>query len=165
MFSCFYFKSGRHEFAFSSISEIVYVQAFLVAQVYSFFMKCWWAIGKNRHHSLIRTPNLKSLVINSLTFFVTKSESQLLNFSIQKLKSSKCLEVWTVVWFCVVWSIWLWRNSRIFHEEATSMEMVVELVKRRSFFWIKDKIPSDLDQGLWMRSPTEACRLQNNSWI
>ncbi|GKV03033.1 hypothetical protein SLEP1_g15400 [Rubroshorea leprosula] len=64
-------------------------------------------------------------------------------------------EMWTVVWFATMWSIWIWRNQKIFKDGADTREQVVELIKFRSFYWCKTALCLDLVQDKWRSKPTE----------
>nr|KYP58023.1 hypothetical protein KK1_004313 [Cajanus cajan] len=46
---------------------------------------------------------------------------------------------WTVIWLATIWSIWLARNEAIFANKFTSPKDLVELIKLRSWKWLKAK--------------------------
>ncbi|GLT52165.1 hypothetical protein SLA2020_255190 [Shorea laevis] len=71
------------------------------------------------------------------------------------ISTSLIKEMWIVVWFATVWSIWIWRNQKIFKDGADTREQVVELIKFRSFYWCKTALCSDLVQDKWRSKPTE----------
>jgi len=43
----------------------------------------------------------------------------------------------TGIWYAFVWTIWKDRNKRIFQNEATHVLVLMEKIKRTSFFWMK----------------------------
>ncbi|GLT81433.1 hypothetical protein SLA2020_528210 [Shorea laevis] len=65
-------------------------------------------------------------------------------------------EAWIAVWFATVWSKWLWRNQEIFNEEVNPVSKVMDIIKFKSFYWIKASIWDGLSQDLWHKSLEEA---------
>ncbi|GLU12195.1 hypothetical protein SLE2022_288950 [Rubroshorea leprosula] len=47
------------------------------------------------------------------------------------IQNGKLKEAWSVSWFSVIWSIWLWRNQLIFKEGKDTLDTVMELIKVR----------------------------------
>ncbi|GLT91546.1 hypothetical protein SLE2022_094290 [Rubroshorea leprosula] len=41
------------------------------------------------------------------------------------------------VWFVTVWTLWLWRNQRVFGNERETQTSLLGLIKTRSFYWIR----------------------------
>nr|KYP61726.1 Putative ribonuclease H protein At1g65750 family [Cajanus cajan] len=46
---------------------------------------------------------------------------------------------WSVVWLATIWSLWLARNNVIFKDKVVAITDLVELIKIRSWNWIKTK--------------------------
>lgn len=59
-----------------------------------------------------------------------------------------------ITWMATVWSIWLERNNVIFKGITANVERVADLIKLRSWFWIKanwDKFSCLLSE--WLLDP------------
>lgn len=44
------------------------------------------------------------------------------------------------IWVCVVWTIWLWRNDAVFRSREADVCSMFELIKWRTWIWIKSKL-------------------------
>ncbi|GLT34486.1 hypothetical protein SLA2020_089960 [Shorea laevis] len=62
------------------------------------------------------------------------------------------------VWFATIWTLWMWRNRKVFGNEQDKEEEVQELIKYRSFYWVRANLFSDLQLESWKADPKEALR-------
>ncbi|GLT98028.1 hypothetical protein SLE2022_155580 [Rubroshorea leprosula] len=61
----------------------------------------------------------------------------------------KFTAVWMVIWYAVKWSIWLQRNKVTFNDGQVNEEELVEMVKYRSFYWVRANLVPDLSIETW----------------
>ncbi len=61
--------------------------------------------------------------------------SGLINGNKQQIKS------WQLVWLSLIWSIWLARNQAIFNAASIDLQDILDLIKIRSWLWLKNKLP------------------------
>nr|KYP53060.1 hypothetical protein KK1_025062 [Cajanus cajan] len=67
---------------------------------------------------------------------------------------SKMRYRWAVIWLTVIWSIWLARNALIFSDKVLSTLDVLELVKLRTWKWLKARDNSfSYSFSSWAESP------------
>lgn len=45
--------------------------------------------------------------------------------------------IWKTCWFSIIWSIWLFRNSIIFDNKQVDIPLVLDLIKIRTWYWVK----------------------------
>ncbi|GLT38337.1 hypothetical protein SLA2020_125930 [Shorea laevis] len=67
-------------------------------------------------------------------------------------------QAWELIWFAAVWSIWLQRNQVIFGNKQDNVEEVLELIKYRSFHWLRVKPKLELLLELWKSNSRLALR-------
>ncbi|XP_057432220.1 uncharacterized protein LOC130724973 [Lotus japonicus] len=56
---------------------------------------------------------------------------------VQGRQGKRIDELWKVTWFATIWSIWLLRNSILFRGGDIDLLSVMELIKMRSWWWLK----------------------------
>ncbi|GKU98551.1 hypothetical protein SLEP1_g11543 [Rubroshorea leprosula] len=70
-------------------------------------------------------------------------------------------EGWDCIWNTVIWTIWMARNGKVFHDSKVNKCNLFELIQLRSFDWIKArKARCYFSLSNWMIDPT-ACLLVN----
>lgn len=52
----------------------------------------------------------------------------------------KSREVWFLIWFTIVWSIWLHRNGILFRGEELDLENLVDSIKMKAWHWIRANV-------------------------
>ncbi|GLT77627.1 hypothetical protein SLA2020_491950 [Shorea laevis] len=62
--------------------------------------------------------------------------------------NGKLQAAWNIVWFAIIWSIWLWRNQKVCKEGQGTKDTVIELIKFRSFNWLKAKIKTGIQYDI-----------------
>ncbi|GLT70553.1 hypothetical protein SLA2020_426260 [Shorea laevis] len=73
----------------------------------------------------------------------------------------KFRSTWMVVPYATVWTLWTWRNQRIFGAQQDKEEEIIELVKYRSFFFgLRAKSMSKLSLEVWKSDPRQALKMQ-----
>ncbi|GLT78296.1 hypothetical protein SLA2020_498360 [Shorea laevis] len=70
---------------------------------------------------------------------------------------------WSVIWFSVIWSVWLWRNKLIFKEGNDNLVTVVDLIKLRSLNWLKAKLNEEMPKICGLRIPDKHVKEHNLS--
>ncbi|GLT38858.1 hypothetical protein SLA2020_130760 [Shorea laevis] len=68
----------------------------------------------------------------------------------------KFTAAWMVIWYAVIWSIWLQRNKVTFNDGQVEEEELVEMVKYRSFYWVRANLVPDLSIETWKADPRVA---------
>ncbi|GKV19324.1 hypothetical protein SLEP1_g29604 [Rubroshorea leprosula] len=96
----------------------------------------WWGIAVPQHHK-----GWNHLQQHADLFFEEKSK-----------------QAWLVTWFAVIWSIWTWRNQKVFNENTDSVSNMFELIKIRSLLWLKASLWPNISKDLWLSNPIQACR-------
>ncbi|GKV19246.1 hypothetical protein SLEP1_g29532 [Rubroshorea leprosula] len=76
------------------------------------------------------------------------------------IDSKNINQAWAVIWFAALWSIWLQRNQVIFNSNHDSLEEMLELIKYRSFYWIRAMPQPELSLDLWKSNPRLALRMR-----
>ncbi|GKV09634.1 hypothetical protein SLEP1_g21105 [Rubroshorea leprosula] len=76
------------------------------------------------------------------------------------IDSKNINQAWAVIWFAALWSIWLQRNQVIFSSNHDSLEEMLELIKYRSFYWIRAMLQPELSLDLWKSNPRLALRMR-----
>ncbi|GKV05597.1 hypothetical protein SLEP1_g17592 [Rubroshorea leprosula] len=67
-------------------------------------------------------------------------------------------EAWRVIWLTTIWTLWVWRNQKVFGKDQDSEEEAGELIKHRSFHWLKANLYPNLHQDLWKEDPRSAIK-------
>lgn len=74
------------------------------------------------------------------------------------VRGKKLKKVWMVVWFTTLWSIWLHRNSIIFEQQVDVLS-TFDIIKARSWHWVKIKVGGQFTFSDWCSSPFECMKL------
>ncbi|GLT51251.1 hypothetical protein SLA2020_246720 [Shorea laevis] len=70
-------------------------------------------------------------------------------------------EGWDCIWNTVIWTIWMARNGKVFHDSKVNISKLFELIQLISFAWIKArKVRCYFSLSDWMIDPT-SCLLAN----
>ncbi|GLT51274.1 hypothetical protein SLA2020_246950 [Shorea laevis] len=89
----------------------------------------------------------------------TASQSSIQNHFRQHtdlFRQLKVKEAWNLIWYAVIWTLWNWRNQMVFGKEMNKEMEVVDLIKLKSFAWLKAKDYPELDLEMWKLNPRQA---------
>jgi len=76
---------------------------------------------------------------------------------------NKLISRWNVIWFAVVWTVWLARNSILFDGFPFDSALILDLIKLRAWKWLKSR-----HRGFsypfhnWLQHPVQCIRC---SWV
>ncbi|GLT39105.1 hypothetical protein SLA2020_133120 [Shorea laevis] len=76
-------------------------------------------------------------------------------------RNTRIRKGWDCIWSALVWSVWLTRNRKIFHNQEVNTSKLLELIQLKSFAWIKARIArSYFNLSDWLLNPI-ACLTMN----
>ncbi|GLT59681.1 hypothetical protein SLA2020_324880 [Shorea laevis] len=74
------------------------------------------------------------------------------------IQKKELKEAWRMIWLTTIWTVWVWRNQKVFGKEQNNEEEVRELIKHRSFYWLKAKLYPNLQYDIWKDDPRLAIK-------
>ncbi|XWS30084.1 hypothetical protein CRYUN_Cryun24cG0088000 [Craigia yunnanensis] len=75
------------------------------------------------------------------------------------LQDNQCKEVWKMVFFAIIWSIWLMRNDMIFNGKVSNVRQIIDTISLRIALWFNAKWPDSVNSIL------DVVKCSNNTMI
>lgn len=75
------------------------------------------------------------------------------------VRGKKLKRVWSVAWITTIWSMWLHRNNIIFNQEQVNLLSTFDLIKVRSWHWVKIKVGGEFTFADWCTTLFEGMTL------
>ena len=86
--------------------------------------------------------------ILGVVWVMHKQPTKAISSWVSTLPDNNGKEVWNMIFFVIIWSIWLMRNDMIFNGKASDFRQIIDTIRLRTAWWFKAKWPDNVNSIL-----------------